>query len=234
MWDNCALTFWLKWGIFPKTNQISFPLLWFMVPQANSVKLLPSPNLRQSSQMNDVRFAYSHGRADILWFGHSNTRCMCVTCLRTLFCTICPCSATVSPRRGTQNLSWSTFSRSVNVAKCHFWLLADYVSCTSSLFSFALSFVPWYAAHNVEFSIGPHVSEVGHPVGHGKERGDGTNVPGILAVEAHFLQGLEVLLSDGVAATHSQGKVQHGALPRRQLCILIVHNDLGESGQGEN
>lgn len=67
---------------------------------------------------------------------------------------------------------------------------------------------------------------MGEPVRHGKESSNGGYVPGVLAVKARFLQRFKVLLCDGVAATHSHGKVQHGTLPRGQVSIFIVHNDL--------
>lgn len=63
-------------------------------------------------------------------------------------------------------------------------------------------------------------------VGQSKESSDGSDIPGVLAVKAVFLQRLEMILCDGVAPTHSHCKVQHGELSRGQLCILVVYNDL--------
>lgn len=106
------------------------------------------------------------------------------------------------------------------------------VSLVTSLLALPLGLVPGHTAHVVELCIGPHVGQVGQPVGHGEESSDGSDVPGVLTVKAHFLQGQKVLVSDGVAATHSQSKVQHDPLPRGQLCILIVNNHLGMRARG--
>lgn len=94
---------------------------------------------------------------------------------------------------------------------------------------FVLVLFPWYTTHIVKLEVGPHVSEVREPIGHGKESGNGSNIPGILTVEALRLQRLEMLLCDGVAAAHRHRKVQHGELSGGQLCILVVDNDLGGS-----
>lgn len=103
------------------------------------------------------------------------------------------------------------------------------VSLVTSLLalSLPLGLVPGHTAHVVELCVGSHVGQVGQPVGHGEERSDGSDVPGVLPVKAHFLQGQKVLVGDGVAATHGQSKVQHDPLPRGQLCVLIVYNHLG-------
>lgn len=65
-------------------------------------------------------------------------------------------------------------------------------------------------------------------IGQSKEGSDGSDVPGVLTVEAVFLQRLEIILRDGVTPTHGHRKVQHGELSRGQFCILVVYNDLVE------
>lgn len=87
--------------------------------------------------------------------------------------------------------------------------------------------VPRYTAHIIKVQIGPHVSEVSEPIGHGEESGNGGDVPGVLTVKAVFLQILEMLLRDGVTATHGHRKVQHGELSRRQVCVVIINDHLG-------
>lgn len=94
-----------------------------------------------------------------------------------------------------------------------------------SLVLFAL--VPRYTTHVIKVQIGPHVGEVSEPIGHGEESGNGGDVPGVLTVEAVFLQTLEMLLRDGVTATHGHRKVQHGELSRRQVCVVVIHDHLG-------
>lgn len=94
-----------------------------------------------------------------------------------------------------------------------------------SLVLFAL--VPRYTTHVIKVQIGPHVGEVSEPIGHGEESGNGGDVPGVLTVEAVFLQILEMLLRDGVTATHGHRKVQHGELSRRQVRVVVIHDHLG-------
>lgn len=86
---------------------------------------------------------------------------------------------------------------------------------------------PRHTAHVIKLRVRSHVGEVREPIGHGEEGGYGGDVPGALAVKAVLLQGLEMLLCDGVAATHRHRKVQHGALSRQQVCVFIVNHDLG-------
>lgn len=93
--------------------------------------------------------------------------------------------------------------------------------------SSVFALVPRYTTHVIKVRIWPHVGEVCEPIGHGKESGNGGDVPGVLAVKAVFLQSLEMLLRDGVAATHGHRKVQHGALSRRQVCVVIINDHLG-------
>lgn len=83
--------------------------------------------------------------------------------------------------------------------------------------------VPWQSAHVVELSVGPHVGEVGEPVGHGEKGGDSSDVPGILAIQPVFLKRLEVLLRHSVATAHGHRKVQHGTFTRAQLRRTVVH-----------
>lgn len=87
--------------------------------------------------------------------------------------------------------------------------------------------VPRYTTHVIKVRIGPHVGEVSEPIGHGEESGNGGDVPGVLTVKAVFLQILEMLLRDGVTATHGHRKVQHGELSRRQVCVVIINDHLG-------
>lgn len=89
-----------------------------------------------------------------------------------------------------------------------------------------LLLVSWYTTQIVKLKIWPHVSKMCKSIGHSKESSDGGDIPGVLTVEAVFLQRLEMILCDGVTPTHSHRKVQHGELPRGQFCILIVYNDL--------
>lgn len=96
----------------------------------------------------------------------------------------------------------------------------------ASHWSTIFALVPRYTTHVIKVQIGPHVGEVSEPIGHGEESGNGGDVPGVLAVKAVFLQILEMLLRDGVTATHGHRKVQHGELSRRQLCVVIINNYL--------
>lgn len=89
-----------------------------------------------------------------------------------------------------------------------------------------LLLVSRYTTQVIKLKVWPHVSEVRKSIGQSKESSDGSDIPGVLAVEAVFLQTLEMILCDGVAPTHSHCKVQHGELSRGQLCILVVYNDL--------
>lgn len=85
------------------------------------------------------------------------------------------------------------------------------VTCHWSII-FAL--VPWYTAHVIKLYIWSHIGEMCEPIGHGEESSNGGDVPGVFTVKAVFLQSLEMLLRDGIAATYCHRKVQHGMLSR--------------------